>query len=118
MFVPIYNFLSTNIKKNIIIDNKKYIFRKKQVLNFMDIDIKKFPIYKIFKNLDKSLYTDIIKFNCANEIAVEYFKENKIKYSQIHEFIDNSLGLDFNHPINTIDQIIDFQNNFKMKLCQ
>ena len=118
MFVPIYNFLSTNIKKNIIIDNKKYIFMKNQVLNFMDIDIKKFPIYNIFKGIDKSSYVDIIKFNCANEIAVKYFKESKIKYTQIHEFIDNSLSLDFNHPVNTIDQIIDFQNNFKMKLCK
>ena len=83
----------------------------------MNIDNKKYPIYNIFKKINKYSIIEIIKFNCANEIAVEYFKNNIIKYSQIHEFIDNSLSLDFNNPLNTIDQIITFQNNFKLKIC-
>mgnify|MGYP006091989961 CR=1 FL=1 len=118
MFVPIYNFLSNNIKKSIPAYDKKYIFKKKQTLNFMDIDTKKFPIYKIFNKLNKSSISDIVKFNCANEIAVINFKEGKIKYNQIHEFIDNSLGLDFNHSLNNIHQVIEFQNKFKMKICK
>ena len=118
MFVPIYNFLSNFSKKNILLDNKKFNFKRKQVLNFMDIDIKKFPIYKIFNDMNKASISDIIKFNCANEIAVEYFKTGKMKYNKIHEFIDNSLSLNFNYPTNTIDQIINFQNKFKIKLCK
>ena len=118
MFVPIYDFLSNFSKKNILLVNKKFNFKRKQVLNFMDIDIKKFPIYKIFNDMNKTSISDIIKFNCANEIAVEYFKTSQIKYNQIHEFIDNSLSLNFNYPTNTIDQVINFQNKFKIKLCK
>ena len=118
MFVPIFNFLSTNKKKNIKVNDKKFNFKKKQVLNFMDIDIKKFPVYNVFKNIDKSSKVDVNKFNCANEIAINYFKNGAIKYNQIHEFIDNSLSLDFNHSLNSIEQVIDFQKIFKIRLCK
>ena len=43
-----------------------------------------------------------IKFNCSNEIVVNLFKFNRIKYNQIHQFIDNSLSLDFNNKENIL----------------
>lgn len=118
MFIPIFNFLKESSKSSIIIDDNKYKFSKKNSLNFMNVQKKKFPIYDIFKRINKNSPKQIIKFNCSNEIAVENFKSGKIKFQQIHEFIDNSLSLDFNHPINTLDQVIDFQKYYKIKLCK
>ena len=118
MFIPIFNFLSeaTNQKKFPLIE--KFKFGKKRSINFVDINHTKYPIFKIFQKIDKKHPTEIIKFNCSNEIAVEKFKSGKLKFNQIHEFIDNSLSLDFNHSVNTLDQVIDFQKNFKSMLSK
>ena len=113
MFIPIYNFFNSifNIDNNYIIN--KYEFNQTNQLNFYKVNKKKFPLLNIFNRIDKYSAIDIIKFNCSNEIAVNLFKFNKIKYNQIHEFIDNSLSLDFNNPINSINDIVEFQKYFK-----
>ena len=43
---------------------------------------------------------------------------NKIKYNQIHQFIDNSLSLDFNNQVNSINDIVEFQQYFKEIVLQ
>jgi len=118
MFIPIYNFFYSinNIDNKYI--NKKYEFKQNNQLNFFKVDTNKFPLFNIFNQIDKKSIIDIIKFNCSNEIAVDLFKFNKIKYNQIHQFIDNSLSLDFNNPINSINDIVEFQTNFKEIILQ
>ena len=113
MFIPIYNFFNLifNIDNTYI--NNKYEFNQTNQLNFYKVDKKKFPLFNIFNKIDKYSVIDIIKFNCSNEIAVNLFKSNKIKYNQIHQFIDNSLSLDFNNRINSINDIVEFQKYFK-----
>jgi len=113
MFIPIYNFFYFINKINKDFVNTKYEFKQTNQMNFYNIDLKKFPLYNIFNQIDKNSKIDILKFNCSNEIAVNLFKYNKIKYNQIHQFIDNSLSLDFNNPINSINDIIEFQKYFK-----
>ena len=71
-----------------------------------------------FDQIDKNSKIDVIKFNCSNEIAVNLFKFNKIKYNQIHQFIDNSLSLDFNNQVNSINDIVEFQQYFKEIVLQ
>ena len=113
MFIPIYNFFNSinNVNNDFI--NNKFNFDQTSQLNFYKVDKKKFPLLSIFNQIDKNSKKDIIKFNCSNEIAVNLFKFNKIRYNQIHQFIDISLSLDFNNQINSIIDIIEFQKNFK-----
>ena len=118
MFIPIFNFL-----KNDDFDQhhkstkiRKFNFEKVKSLNFYEVDDKQFPIYKIFKKLNKNSPSDFIKFNCANQFAVDLFKENKIKYDQIPIFINKALTIKLNSPVNNIKNIIKFQNDFNKKL--
>ena len=52
----------------------------------------------------------MIKFNCANEFAVNLFAEKKINFGNIHYIIANSLSLDLKSQVNNVKNIIDFQN--------
>ena len=118
MFIPIYNFFnSINNNDNDYINNK-YEFNQTNQLNFYKVNKKNFPLLNIFNKIDKYSKIDIIKFNCSNEIAVNLFKFNKIKYNQIHQFIDNSLSLDFNNQVNSINDIVEFQQYFKEMVLQ
>jgi len=118
MYIPIYNFFNSlkNIENESI--NHKYGFNQNTQLNFYNVDKKKFPLVSIFNQIDKNSKIEVIKFNCSNEIAVDLFKFNKIKYNQIHQFIDNSLSLDFNNSINSIKDIVEFQKHFKAKVLK
>jgi len=118
MFIPIFNFFNNN---NVYHYDKsinfiKFNFENVKSLNFYDVDDKQFPIYKIFKELNKKLPSDFIKFNCANQFAVDLFKESKIKYDQIPIFINKALKIKFNYPVNNIKNIIKFQNDFNKRL--
>ena len=46
--------------------------------------------------MDKTLPINLIKFNCANEFAVNLFARKKINYGKINKIIEKSLSLDFN----------------------
>jgi 1-deoxy-D-xylulose-5-phosphate reductoisomerase len=118
MFIPIYNFLNftNNIDNEYL--NKKFEFNQTNQLNFYKVDKNKFPLFNVFDQIDKNSKIDVIKFNCSNEIAVNLFKFNKIKYNQIHQFIDNSLSLDFNNQVNSINDIVEFQHYFKEIVLQ
>ena len=119
MFIPIFNFLNdlNNVKKNFLFNNKFNLnFSKNGQFNFHRVDTLKFPIYKIFKKLKHENPAELIKFNCANEYAVELFKKNIIKFDQIGETIHNLLSYDINYPINTVKSIIEFQNIYVNKI--
>ena len=84
---------------------------KKLWINFYKPNLKQFPILNIFNEIDKSPI-NLIKFNCANEFAVNLFAEKKINFGNIHNIIADSLSLDLNSQVNNVKNIIDFQNNF------
>lgn len=118
MAVPLYNFFKFSSKQNIDLDGKtNFNFKVNNALNFYDVDISKYPIFGLFNKLNKEIPSEIIKFNISNEVAVNNFKIGKIKFNEIHEFIDFSLSLDFTHKLNSIIDIVNFQNSFK-KLIQ
>ena len=58
----------------------------------------------------------MIKFNCANEFAVNLFARKKINYGKINKIIEKSLSLDFNSNVNDVRSIIEFQDNYIKKL--
>ena len=112
MNIPLFNFFSEAInEKNYPILNSNYDFKKNSSLNFYKPNLKQFPILNIFNEIEKSPI-NLIKFNCANEFAVNLFAEKKINFGNIHNIIANSLSLDLNSQVNNVKNIIDFQNNF------
>ena len=119
MFIPIFNFFNffspsnkkENINKNFLID-----FKNDMNLNFHEVSLNRYPIYKIFQNLDKSHTSNLIKFNCANEYAVDLFKSGVIKFNEISESIQFFLSLEFNYPVNSINSIIEFQKKYVKKI--
>ena len=79
---------------------------------WVDLPIRPRPESQIvFNEIDKSP-VNLIKFNCANEFAVNLFAEKKINFGDIHNIIANSLSLDLKSQVNNVKNIIDFQNNF------
>ena len=112
MYIPLFNFFKESInEKNYPILNSNYDFKKNSSLNFYKPNLKQFPILNIFNEIEKSPI-NLIKFNCANEFAVNLFAEKKINFGNIHNIIANSLSLDLNSQVNNVKNIIDFQNNF------
>ena len=113
MFIPLMNFINFAIKESHFpITYKKYDLNSISSLSFSKPKINQFPIFKIFSELDKSQPVNLIKFNCANEFAVDLFAKKRIDFGNIHNIIANSLSLDLNNQVNNVKNIIDFQNNF------
>ena len=112
MAIPIYNFLNNFLNKK---QKNEITFPSisNNQLNFSKVDMKKFPIYNIFQKIDKTNPSNLIKFNLANQIAVNLYMQNKIKFHEIAFFIDKSLQIDFNFSYNSINSVIEFQNEYK-----
>jgi 1-deoxy-D-xylulose-5-phosphate reductoisomerase len=116
MFIPIFNFINDSKKsKNKFLKFEKFNFKKTN-LNFLDVDYKRFPIFKTFMSLDKSNVSNIIKFNCANEHAVNLFKHKKIKFVEFNKIINKCLEIDINLPFNSVKNIIKYNKLFLKKI--
>ena len=118
MSIPISNFLTYGIKDNQFkVLNKKFNFKLNDKLFFDKPKALKYPILTTFYNLNKNSPINVIKFNCANEIAVELFFKKIINFKDINKFIDKSLSIDLHSKVNTIDSIIKYHNKY-VKLLQ
>ena len=112
MFIPLYNFFSFSLKQKYYPNlNHSYNFQQNNILNFYKPNLKQFPVLRIFNEIEKTPI-NLIKFNCANEFAVNLFANKKINFGNIHNIIANSLSLDFNGGVNNVKNIVDFQNNY------
>ena len=118
MSIPLLNFLNLDDQIDLSrkIKNNKYNFATNSNLNFIKVDSNKFPIFKIFQQLNKKNPKDFIKFNLSNEFAVELFKNKKISYGDIHKIINDSVSLDINNSINSIENIIKYHSKFNKLL--
>ena len=115
MSIPLFNFF--NQKFNYVpkkINN--YNFKKNNLLKFSQIKKRHYPIYDFFNNLDKNDPKNIIKFNMANEFAVNLFKNKKIIYTDIFKIIKKFTFLNLYSSVNTINEVIDYHNEFEQKL--
>ena len=115
MSIPLFNFF--NQKFNYVpkkINN--YNFKKNNLLKFSPIKKRHYPIYDFFNNLDKNDPKNIIKFNIANEFAVNLFKNKKIIYTDIFKIIKKFTFLNLYSSVNTINEVIDYHNEFEQKL--
>ena len=114
MSIPIYNFLNQYFEHQF--KNKKLKLSKNEKFNFFTIKDSHFPIYKLFKNIDKNSPSDIIKFNVANEYAVNLFKKNMIIYTDIYKIIAKISSLNLNYKLNNIKDIISYHELLEQKI--
>ena len=114
MFIPIFNFFNNFVKDKVVVKNKFYDFNFNSTLNFQEVDFSRYPVYKIFTEINKSSHQEIIKFNIANELAVDKFKVGNIKFNEIHLFISKCLSFNFTHETNSINDVVNFHKNYNV----
>ena len=115
MNIPILNFLcKSNI--NYKYNENKYLINEYSNLNFNQVKEDIFPIYKYFKNINKKKPENLIKFNIGNEFAVNLYKENRIKYTDIYRIIKKVTSLNLYSSLNTIKDIIEYHEEVEKKL--
>ena len=113
MTIPINNFLIYSTKKNKLkTNNNLFDFKVSNNLTFNRPSINNFPIIKTFNKLNKLDSMSVIKFNCANEVAVELFIKKLIKFKDINNFINKSLSINLNYSVNSLSSIIKFQKEY------
>ncbi|MDC3083405.1 hypothetical protein OA321_03775 [Pelagibacteraceae bacterium] len=115
MSIPILNFLCQS-KIKYKFNDKKYFINRYKNLNFLEVKEDIFPIYKFFDSIDKKKPENLIKFNIGNEIAVDLFKNNKIKYIDIYRIIKKVTSLNLYSSLNTIKDIIQYHEEVEKKL--
>ena len=115
MSIPILNFLfQSKIKYKY--NDKKFIIKRYKNLNFINVNEDIFPIYKYFNSINKKRPENLIKFNIGNEFAVNLYKDNKIKYTDIYRIIKKVTSLNLYSSINTIKDIIQYHEEIEKKL--
>ena len=115
MSVPILNFLSLS-KIKYKYNDKRFFFNNYTNLNFKDVEEDIFPIYKFFSKINKKKPENLIKFNIGNEFAVNLYKDNKIKYTDIYRIIKKVTSLNLYSSLNTIKDIIQYHEEVEKKL--
>ena len=114
MSIPIINFLLQSkfkLKKN----NNNLYFKTNSQLDFYKVQDQVFPIYNFFKKMNKKNPANLIKFNTGNELAVNMFKNNLIKYTDIIEIIKKVVSIELNSPLNNIKDIINYHEKIEKK---
>ena len=114
MTIPIYNFL--NQKYKYIIREKRLKIPSNASFNFSNVINQEFPVYKFFNNLNKSDPTNIIKFNVGNEFAINLFKKNQIKYTEILKIISKITSINIKYKLNNIKDILNYHELLEVKI--
>ena len=113
MKIPIINSLYNNLPKIENIDEK---FLTEKELTFSDVDLKKNPSVKILKLRNILNESGFILINALNEVLVQRFLENKIRFTDIIDklllilnstFVKNYLK---NHQIRHINDVFKLYN--------
>ncbi len=115
MSIPILNFLNQS-KIEYQYKDKNLFIKGYKNLNFNDVKEDIFPIYKFFKNINKKKPENLIKFNIGNEFAVNLYKANEIKYTDIYRIIKKVTSLNLYSSLNTIKDIIHYHEEVEKKL--
>ena len=118
MKIPIYNSLYAS---NRIINSKTLNLNILNDLNFQDIDLKRFPITKILDKLPEksSLFETVLV--SINDILVNLFLVNRIKFTDIFKKMNIMLELnEFKKfkklKVKKIGDILNLNNKIKEKL--
>ena len=117
MKIPILNFiLNSKVDYKNKDKNKRLHMKQYTGFNFLEIKHDIFPIYKFFKKINKSIPQNLIKFNIANEFAVNLYKNQIIKYTDIYKIIEEVTSLNLYSSVNTIKDIINYHEEIERNL--
>lgn len=101
------NRLDNNIEKLNLFEIKE--------LKFEEPDLNKFKcLYLAYLALEKGHSYQVI-LNAANEVLVEAFLNNKIKYTDIPNIIEKMINIYPKKELNTIEEILEFDKEIKEK---
>ncbi len=114
MMIPIYHFLNQNYDYQL--NNSKISFNNNDQYTFQNVKIDEFPIYKLFRQIDKSDPSNLINFNVANEYAVNLFKKKSIKYTDIYKIVAKISSLNLNYKLKNIKDIIIYHKLLERKI--
>ncbi len=116
MSIPIFHFL--NQKFEFHLDDNKLKLQNNSKFEFFDVNNNEYPIYNYFKEINKSEPSEVIKFNVANEYAVNLFKKKCIKYTDIYKIIVKITSLNLNYKLKNIKDIISFHELLEKKIYE
>ena len=115
MKIPIFNFLiNSNLNYGKI--DKQLFLKDYPSLNFERIKNDVFPIYNLFKKINKEIPQNLIKFNIGNEFAVNLFKNKIINYTDIYKIIEKVTYLNLYSSVNNIKDIIEYHEELEIEL--
>ncbi|AHB36554.1 1-deoxy-D-xylulose-5-phosphate reductoisomerase [Spiroplasma apis] len=97
---------------------KNLSFQKNLSLNFSEIDQKRFPPIKMALSILGKENSKAIAMNAANEICVDYFLNNKLKFNQITEIVLQVFENTENIILNTYEDISNFDSKIRKKTIQ
>lgn len=93
---------------------EKFSLKNFSKLSFYKPDFKKFPGLKLGWDALQNPFCSPIVLNAANEIAVDAFLKNKIKFTNIYDIVDKTLNF-YNPTIpNNIDDVIEIDKISRM----
>ena len=99
------NRLNNNIDKLNLFEIKELKFEKPNLNKFK-------CLYLAYKALEKGHSYQVI-LNAANEVLVEAFLNNKIKYTDIPNIIENMMNRYEKKELSTIEEILEFDEEIK-----
>ncbi len=106
--------VALNWPERIDLNLKKLSLNNIGNLNFFEPDFKKFPGLKLgWEVLDSSHYSPIV-LNASNEIAVDAFLKNKVKFTDIYNIVYETLNVCKPSIPRNIDDIIEIDNIARM----
>ena len=114
MTIPLFNFLNQEFEYTI--NEKKFRISSNASFNFSNVKHQVFPVYRFFNNLNKTDPTSIINFNVGNEFAVNLFKKNQIKYTEILKIINKIASININYKLNNLNDIINYHELLETKI--
>jgi len=106
--------VALNWPERIDLNLKKLSLNNIGNLNFFEPDFKKFPGLKLGWEVLDSSHCSPVVLNASNEIAVDAFLKNKVKFTDIYNIVYETLNVSKPSIPKNIDDIIEIDNIARM----
>ena len=106
--------VALNWPERIDLNLKKLLLNKVSNLNFFEPDFNKFPGLKLGWQVLESSDCSPVVLNASNEIAVDAFLKNKVKFTDIYNIVYETLNVCKPSIPKNIDDIIEIDNIARM----
>ena len=100
------------------IQSRRLDLAKTGALTFFEADYNRFPCLKLCLDAGRKGGTSPAIVNAANEMAVQLFLTGRIRYDQIAEIIEDSLGLHASVPVDSLETIENIDSIIRTKIMK